>query len=728
MTDTTETFGDLIDLDARRDTTPPARTPGRAPAPEPEDGGTDEAAARVRVDSPPPPEPGKLTGAWAARGEGRRHPVIPVWVRDRAEVAARVRWLAGHLAHTSAYHAVRVPKYAARMVLRAPRGLVRGAGAVHRWVFDHEGLPLRLDAVARNDPDTYIKLLKHRNDRVRWRTVLLVAGGVLAVLAATVIAGHGGGPGKGLAVAAVTGLLGWLGSPADKPLLDTAVVVARVQRLTSAVLIRAFAALGIAEINKQVAKGGDGITFPAPITRDGPGWRADVELPHGVTAVDILERRDRLASGLRRPLSCVWPEPAGDEEHEGRIVVWVGDRAMNKTPPPAWPLADARRADVFTPVPFGTDPRMRMVPVTLMFSSVLIGAMPRIGKTFAIKPLLLAAGLDPVTENHVFELKGTGDLDFAKKFAHAYASGPDDLTIAACLASLRRVHKDLERRSKVISDLAAQGLCPENKVTPELAARRGLGLHPVGFWIDECQELFAHPVYGKEADELCTAIIKRGPAMGVFLVLATQRPDARSLPTGISANVGTRFCLRVMGQTENDMVLGTSSYKNGIRATTFTKRDTGIGYLAGEADDPQIIRTYYLGRDAADAIAGRARAARITAGTLTGHAAGQADPAAGPAASILDDILAVTTPAEDKARSQVIVDRLAQLRPEVYGPWAALEPAAKATQLADALKPYGIETVQVNRRVGGKPVNHRGIIRAEIITVRDRLRGVGQGG
>ena len=42
-------------------------------------------------------------------------------------------------------------------------------------------------------------------------------------------------------------------------------------------------------------------------------------------------------------------------------------------------------------------------------------------------------------------------------------------------------------------------------------------------------------------------------ALGTILLLATQRPDKDSLPTGISANVGIRFCLRVMGQTENDM-------------------------------------------------------------------------------------------------------------------------------------------------------------------------------
>ena len=54
-------------------------------------------------------------------------------------------------------------------------------------------------------------------------------------------------------------------------------------------------------------------------------------------------------------------------------------------------------------------------------------------------------------------------------------------------------------------------------------------------------------------------IIKIGRALGVFLVLATQRPDKESLPTGVSGNVSTRFCLKVAGQVENDMILGTSA-------------------------------------------------------------------------------------------------------------------------------------------------------------------------
>src|SRR6266508_4404707 len=172
--------------------------------------------------------------------------------------------------------------------------------------------------------------------------------------------------------------------------------------------------------------------------------------------------------------------------------------------------------------------------------------------------------------------------------------------VAATLASLRELDVERERRAKAIRGLP-KDLCPENKVTPALAERGSLGLHPILMAIDECQELFTHPTYGADADTLCTRLIKLGPALGIILVLATQRPDSKSLPTGVSANAGLRFCLRVMGQVENDMVLGTSAYRNGIRATTFTNRDKGIGYLVGASDDPQIVRTYYIDASAAGA-------------------------------------------------------------------------------------------------------------------------------
>jgi S-DNA-T family DNA segregation ATPase FtsK/SpoIIIE len=94
-----------------------------------------------------------------------------------------------------------------------------------------------------------------------------------------------------------------------------------------------------------------------------------------------------------------------------------------------------------------------------------------------------------------------------------------------------------------------------------------------------------------------------------------------------------------MGQVENDMILGTSAYKNGIRATTFRPEiDAGIGYLLGAGPAPQVVRTFYLDMAATERAATRARALRQAAGTITGHASGLDGQAP---RDVLADLLAV---------------------------------------------------------------------------------------
>jgi S-DNA-T family DNA segregation ATPase FtsK/SpoIIIE len=700
--------GDVIDA-------PPAETN--------EDQADDQPRDTVMVDQPTPagPEADRPLLDRIADARADRRPILAPWLRRSEDLAAVLRWAAGHAGHVVAFHAVRVPLYAGRLAWRAPWGVGRLLVRVISWATDAQGQALREHAAERRDHETYLKL---KAAQPRGRAGLVVLG--VAGLATVTLLVVGFAPtliqvviGAGL----VAGL-GWLGRSADAPILGARAVVSHsAPRLTSDVVVRALGALGLAEVNKTLAKGGNGISFPAPITRDGPGWRAEVDLPYGVTVTDIAERRDRLASGLRRPLGCVWPEPATDE-HAGRLVLWVGDQDMARAKPKAWPLSRSGEADVFKPVPFGFDQRGRLVSVLLMFANVLIGAMPRQGKTFALRVLLLACALDPSVQLRVFELKGTGDLaEPGQSCAHHYASGADDETLAAAVASLREVHAELDRRAAVIRDLP-RDLCPENKVTPQLSARRSLGLFPIVIAIDECQELFSHNEFGKDAEDLCVPIIKRGPALGIILILATQRPDAKSLPRAISDNVGIRFALRVMGQEANDMILGTSSYRNGTRATMFGPKDKGIGLLAGNADDPQIVRSSYLDGPAAEKISQRARALRAAAGTLSGYAAGETtSPAETDTVSLLADVLAVLGRDEDRVWSETVVDRLAELRPEVYGRWADQKPAARATQLAAALKPYGVDTSQVHGRLpNGKTANRRGITRDDIATAEAHHR------
>ncbi len=627
-----------------------------------------------------------------------RRPIIPAMLRSRAELGDYLSWASRHYGHTTAYHLVRVPLYVVRVLFMAPVGAVRGTVRLIAWWSDSEGRPLRHEMVRVNAPKEYLVLSRQRLARIRWRSLLIITATLAAVVTWVLLQLLAAAEVRWGVYVALVLVVARLGATRDRPLIDHAVIVSRARRLTDQIVVEAL-------IAAKLAKGPDEVAFKAPIQRDGPGWLAVVDLAPGTVAATAGKVRAEIASGLDLTIGQVWPErPAGASER--RLHLWVGDEDLAATRPSVSPLVRMGSVDLFEPVPFGRDPRGRAIEVPLMFSNVLIGAMPRQGKTFALRNLALAAALDPSVELRIWELKGTGDLDPLEPVAHEYGSGQDDQTIARCLDSLRAVRAELGRRTETLKKLD-RALVKENKITREVASRRDLGLHPLALIIDECQELFSHPQYGKEAGDLAERIIKLGPAVGVILFLATQRPDKDSLPTGVSANVGIRFCLRVMGQVENDMVLGTSSYRNGLRATTFTLRDKGIGFLVGAGVDPIVVRGDYIDAPTASAIVERARMAREGAGRLTGHAAGQV---VRPAVSVLDDVRATFRAGEARLWSETILERLVEVRPGMYDTW-------KSTNLAGALSAEGnITTRQIKAPdpITGKPASRRGVYLSDL--------------
>src|SRR5690606_24704708 len=100
-----------------------------------------------------------------------------------------------------------------------------------------------------------------------------------------------------------------------------------------------------------------------------------------------------------------------------------------------------------------------------------------------------------------------------------------------------------------------------------------------------------------------------------------------------------------------------------------------------------------------------------------------ATPATEDGSSLLEDLAAVMAPGEDKVHSQVLVDRLAELRPTVYGPWADRDPTGKARQLAAALKPHGIGTPQVwGQDETGRGRNLKGVPRQHVLDALNATR------
>jgi S-DNA-T family DNA segregation ATPase FtsK/SpoIIIE len=636
----------------------------------------------------------------------KRKPVLAGWLTNRRDFLATARHAGANIGYAALYHGVRVPVYAGRLAMMSPRGACRFVASTNRWVWDREAAPLRDYAVRTEDVEEYMRLARLRAGRIRLRglvtLVSLVFGAGFALWLYVIAPVY-------LILFATGGvlLLGMAGQQPDAPVVGPAVLKTEIQKLTGSIVLRGLDSIGNAKISAAIKKGGDmnGLRFVSEIVRDGPGYRADLDLPYGVTPEDIMDARKPLASGLRRKTGCVWPAP-DPTEHEGRLVLWVGDKPMNETTKPAWPLLKSGTVDLFQPVVFGNDQRMRDVTVTLMFASIVIGSIPRMGKTFLMRLLLLIAALDPRAEIHAFDFKGTGDFGALEPVCHRYRAGEDDEDIEYVVASLRELKDELRRRAKVIKSLP-RSRCPESKVTPELANDKSLGLHPIVLAADECQVPFEHDEYGAEIEEICTDITKRGPALGIVGMFGTQRPDAKSLPTGISANAVLRFCLKVMGHTANDMVLGTGAYKAGYRATMFSRSDRGICWMSGEGDDPKIVASAFVDAVAAEQVVARARKAREEYGNITGHAIGKGpDKSAGH--DILADVLDVINDGEKAVWCERIATRLAALRPDTYTGW-------KGENVTAALRPYGIKPGQVwGTTDDGKGANRRGIDRATI--------------
>ncbi|MCX4576541.1 FtsK/SpoIIIE domain-containing protein [Streptomyces sp. NBC_01571] len=641
-----------------------------------------------------PPAEQLPTGTWIAERQAYladAPPVVPTFLRNAAEFVNAARWTASYYGHVTAFHAIRLPVYALRLLTRAPRGLARMVLRWGRWVADTEARPVEARAAASADIEAWLSLSREHSRRVRPRRIVSLV--VATTTGVTTLAGCFLAPGWTLAatLAAAT-LVGLNGKKSDgKPLVTRYVATNVLRRLDSTEVIDALAAIGI-----EGKKGKRGVEFAAEVMRDGPGWRAEVDLPPGVEATAVLEKRAALAAAMRRPISTVWPS-VDRTAHPGRLVLWVAQRDPAKSGRKLWPLMKQGTADVYEPLPYGFDPRGNLIDITLMYSNLLVGGIPGSGKTSCALAVVLGVALDPTAELWIYELKGSGDLEAVKPICHRYVSGDDDPELEAALGGMRSGIAEYQRRAKFIKGLPASEVPDGRRVTRALAEKypeQQLG--PRVIVIDEVQELFTHPDYKDEATALATRLIKKGRAYGLILILLTQNPDANSLPTSVSSSVGTRLCLAVMDWRANNNVLGTGAYDRGLRATDISVDEQGTGILA-RGREGFTVRAAFIKQTEAEEVGKRALALRTAAGTLTGQAVG-AQVEEQDVETIVDHLRAIWPDGVEAIHSHRLVEALAPYRPDLYKAWLEMEPAESSTALSAALKPLKVATKQLTIR------------------------------
>jgi S-DNA-T family DNA segregation ATPase FtsK/SpoIIIE len=170
-----------------------------------------------------------------------------------------------------------------------------------------------------------------------------------------------------------------------------------------------------------------------------------------------------------------------------------------------------------------------------------------------------------------------------------------------------------------------------------------------------------------------------------------------------------------MNWQASETILGAGTYTAGLDSSKFLRTHLGVGILLG-SDDQQVtdgeavsVRTHLLGIAELRRIAARGRQLRLDAGTLTGTAAGEQVIDETPRRRLLDDILDVFEPGEDRVWSETLCVRLAQRWPDVYDGW-------DPTALANALRAFDVDTAQVwGRTPAGDGANRRGVARQTVL-------------
>lgn len=665
-----------------------------------------DTAVPVEMEAGPAPFSGTYTMVDGVvetpKPAGELPPIIAPWVRSPEGRRAAVVTTLRRWRYVALFHSLRLHVYWGRLARRSPHGLLRIACALLTWTQD-QGVKASLMAMRAGVGGAGLEKLEaqHRaNVRAR-------AGVSAAVLVVALVAGFVwlalGLLWQTVTAAAFLPVFGYVGRNRERPIVERVIFQGvEVPKLTESLIVSALTNSRIPGVAQAYKQHGDKfIRWVKPPTRTKVGYEAILDLPAGVTVDDAAGKTGNIASGLSRPTSTVWLSGLSEENggHEGRLHMVVTNAPMRSGAAPKWPLAaeDAGPFDIFQPIPTGVDYLGEPVSIRLMFRSGIIGALPRMGKTFTLRQLLLAAALDPTVELHVYDLKGGADLlglgegiPFGTGVCHAFRSGSAPEDAAAMLADLQAMRVDMERRYARIRAIVKEDLarCPEGKVTRELANDRSLGLHPVVLAIDETQVCFADWEQAKEFTAIVTDLVKRGPAAGIITLLATQNVDSATIPKSISRMASIRFALRVTDHVATDLILGTGAYSRGFRASELSIDDMGIGYLAGEGDLTKLVRCCFVDGPEANRIVARARHLRERAGRLTGLAAGEELEIDRPTDNIVEHLwtlwpqTAKGTPQRSE-HSVTLAELLAEAYPALYDGWTAEQVtlAAKAAGL-----------------------------------------------
>lgn len=640
-------------------------------------------------------------------------PILPPWARSAAALRANAGAAVRLARYQAGFHAVRLPKYSAKVTWLAAKGSWRVSVRLWPVLSCHEHTQvvraLAIRVSDKGEADTALQLrAAHRTRTIarRWRfgtaiTVATGAGMALTVAATPVL----------ITVSTVLlGILAVVGRKgADVPLLDRADVPLRLD-LSAQQLNDALRAANLLKTAKGDDEGPRVSCVMGPV-RDGKGWACIFDLPRGggKTASDVLAKREVLAQELgvdeiQLIMSRVRAAKGGNA---GRVSLWVADDDPYLAEPTPSPLAGLDRFSIWDPIPFGQDARGNRITVPVIWQSMFFGGLPRRGKTFTQRIMTAAGLLDPWVRHYVADFKGGQDWMGMKHVAHRLVLGAEDDAIEAFKTMLKELLAEMERRFALFRGLPTS-ICPEGKLTPQIVEKYGMPF--IFLTVDELQEAFL-AMDDKAREEVVDdlgRIARRGPAAGFISNYASQRPDAKSVPTKLREIITIRCCTQVTDKTSSDMVLGSGKAAMGADASLLSEDHKGVTVLVTGPASHATVKNDLLTTAEFNTMCLKGRALREAIGQISGDAAGDVTAAADAAGMVIAPVLSDCLDAmrhSDRIHTVDLLARLVNADEDRYGDW-------DGDRLAAELEAAGVERTSKQVKINGS--NRAGYRRADL--------------
>ncbi|MDX1608283.1 MAG: DNA translocase FtsK, partial [Candidatus Spechtbacterales bacterium] len=167
------------------------------------------------------------------------------------------------------------------------------------------------------------------------------------------------------------------------------------------------------------------------------------------------------------------------------------------------------------------------------------------------------------------------------------------------LNALKWAVNEMERRFEVLSEVGSRDIFSYNK--NKKVKKAGDELPYVVIIIDELADLMSSK--GKEVEALIVRIAQMARAVGIHLVLATQRPSVEVITGLIKANITARMAFQVASQVDSRTVLDMAG------AEKLLGRGDML-FLTPERSKPVRVQGSFVGEEEVKRVADHLRAQR----------------------------------------------------------------------------------------------------------------------